>query len=74
MAKLPWPFLNPAFSLSLLSYYGLVLSGRGLRADRVLIALSQHCIANLIIIIIIIIIIITTIIKVDKEKSMPVTC
>ena len=43
------------FSLSLLSFYGmkgvgemgLVLWGWGLRTDRVLIALSQPCIANL---------------------------
>ena len=35
------------FSLSLLSFYGLVLWGWGLRTDRVLIAFSQPCIANL---------------------------
>ena len=35
------------FSLSLLSFYGLVLWGWGLRTDRVLIAVSQPCIANL---------------------------
>ena len=35
------------FSLSLLSFYGLVLYGWGLWTDRVLIALSQPCIANL---------------------------
>ena len=34
------------FSLSLLSFYGLVLWGWGLRTDRVLIALSQPCITN----------------------------
>ena len=34
-------------SLSLLSFYGLVLWGCGLRTDRVLIALSQPFIANL---------------------------
>ena len=35
------------FSLSLLSFYGLVLWGWGLRTDRVLIALCQPCITNL---------------------------
>ena len=35
------------FSLSLLSFNVLVLWGWGLRTDRVLIALSQLCIANL---------------------------
>ena len=35
------------FSLSLLSFYGLVLWGWGLRTDRVLIALSQPCSANI---------------------------
>ena len=35
------------FSLSLLSFYGLALWGWGLRTDRVLIALSQPCIADL---------------------------
>ena len=35
------------FSLSLLSFYGLVLCGLGLWTDRVLSALSQPCIANL---------------------------
>ena len=52
----PTPFYWPSclltfclllFSLSLLSFYGLVLWGWGLRTDRVLIALSQPCIANL---------------------------
>ena len=51
----PMPFYWPScsltfcllpFSLSLLSFYGLVLWGWGLRTDRVLIALSQPCIAN----------------------------
>ena len=42
------------FSLSLLSFYGLVLRGWSLRTDRVLIALSQPCITNLFLIIIII--------------------
>ena len=36
------------FSLSLLSFYGLVLWGWGLRTDRVLIALSQPCVADLV--------------------------
>ena len=36
------------FSISLLYFYGLVLWGWGLRTDRVLIALSQPCIANLV--------------------------
>ena len=35
------------FSLSLSSFYGLVLWGWGLRTDRVLTALSQPCIAGL---------------------------
>ena len=35
------------FSLSLLSFYELVLWGWGLRTDRVLIALSQPCITNI---------------------------
>ena len=35
------------FSLSLLSIYGLMLWGLGLRTDRVLIALSQLWIAHL---------------------------
>ena len=35
------------FSLSLLSFYWLVLWGWGLRTDWVLIALSQPCIADL---------------------------
>ena len=35
------------FSLSLLSFYGLVLWGWGLRTDRVLITLSQPCTANI---------------------------
>ena len=52
----PMPFYWPScsltfclllFSLSFLSFYGLVLWGLGLRTDRVLIALSQPCIANL---------------------------
>ena len=52
----PMPFYWPScsftfclllFSLSLLSFYGLVLWGWGLRTDRVLIALSQPCITNL---------------------------
>ena len=60
----PMPFYWPScsltfflllFSLSLLSFYGLVLWGWGLRTDRVLIALSPalHCQPFLIIIIII---------------------
>ena len=44
------------FSLSLLSFCGLVLWGWGLRTDRVLIALFQPCIANLFLITIIIIV------------------
>ena len=40
------PFCLLLFSLSLVSFYGSVLWGWGLRTDRVLIALSQHCIAN----------------------------
>ena len=52
----PMPFYWPScsltfclllFSLTLLSFYGLVLWGLGLRTDRVLIALSHPCIANL---------------------------
>ena len=47
-----WPsclltFCLLLFSLSLLSFYGLVLWGWGLRTDRVSIALSQPCIADL---------------------------
>ena len=47
-----WPncsltFCLLLFSLSLLSFYGLVLWGWALRTDRVLIALSQPCIADL---------------------------
>ena len=47
-----WPscsltFCLLLFSLSLLSFYGLVLWGWGLRTDRVLISLSQPCITNL---------------------------
>ena len=47
-----WPiclltFCLLLFSLYLLSFYGLVLWGWDLRTDRVLIALSQPCIANL---------------------------
>ena len=41
------PFCLLLFLLSLLSSYGLVLWGRGLRTDRVLMALSQPCTANL---------------------------
>ena len=40
------PFCLLPFSLSLLSVYRLGLWGWGLRTDRVLIALSQQCIAN----------------------------
>ena len=40
------PFSLLLFYLSLLSFYGLVLWGWGLRTDRVLIALSQPCITN----------------------------
>ena len=52
----PMPFYWPScsltfclllFSVSLLTFCGLVLWGWGLRTDRVLIALSQPCIANL---------------------------
>ena len=52
----PMPFYGPCcsltfclllFSLSLLSFCGLVLWGWGLRTDRVLIALSQPCVASL---------------------------
>ena len=50
------PFCLILFSLSLLSFYGLVLWGCGLWTDRVLIALSQPCTANLFLIIRIIII------------------
>ena len=42
------PFCLLLFSLSLLSFYGLVLWGWGLRTDRVLIALSQPYSANFI--------------------------
>ena len=51
----PMPFYWPScsltfclllFSLSLLSFYGLVLWGWGLRTDRVLIARSQPCVTN----------------------------
>ena len=47
-----WPscsltFCVLLFSLSFLLFYGLVLWGLGLRTDRVLIALSQPCSANL---------------------------
>ena len=41
------PFCLLLFSLSLLSFYGLVLWGWGLRTDRGLIALSQPCSAYL---------------------------
>ena len=46
------PFYWPSYSLtfcllSLLSFYGLVLWGWGFWTDRVLIALSQPCIADL---------------------------
>ena len=41
------PFCLFLFSLSLLSLYGLLLWGWGLRTDRVCIALSQHCITNI---------------------------
>ena len=63
----PKPFYWPScslplclllFSLYLLSFYGLVLWGWGLRTDRVLIAVSQPCTANIFKIIIIMIIII----------------
>ena len=47
-------FVSSCFP-SLLSFYGLVLWGWGLRTDRVLIALSQPSVANLFLIIIIII-------------------
>ena len=46
----PWcslPFCLPLFFISLLSFYEFVLWGWGLRTNRVLIALSQPCIANL---------------------------
>ena len=43
----PLTFCLLLFSLSLLSFYGLVLWGWGLWTDRVLIALSQPCIADL---------------------------
>ena len=51
----PMPFYWPScsltfclllFSLSLLSFYGLVLWGWDLRTDRVFIALSQPCVNN----------------------------
>ena len=57
----PMPFYWPScsltfclllFSLSILSFCGLVLWGCGLRTDRVLFDLSQLCIANLFLIII----------------------
>ena len=41
------PLCLRLFSLSLLSFYGLVLWGWGFRTERVLIALSQPCITNL---------------------------
>ena len=41
------PFFLLLFSFSLLSFYGSVLWGWGLRTDWVLIALSQPCTANL---------------------------
>ena len=41
------PFCLLLFPLSLLSFYGLVLWGWGLRTDRLLIALSKPCITNL---------------------------
>ena len=41
------PFCLPLFSFSLLSFYGLVLWGWGLRTDRVSIDLSQPCITNI---------------------------
>ena len=55
-----WPscslnFCLLLFPIPLLSLYGLVFYGWGLRTDKVLIALSQSCIANLFLIIIIII-------------------
>ena len=52
----PMPFYWPSCSLSfclrliylsLISFYGLVLWGWGVRTDRVLIALSHHSIPNL---------------------------
>ena len=52
------PFYLLLFSHSLLSFFGLVFWGWGLRTDRVLIPLFQPCITNLFSIIIIIIIII----------------
>ena len=57
-----WPscsllFCLQLFSFSLLFFYRLVVCGWGFRTDRVSIALSLHCIANLFLIIIIIIII-----------------
>ena len=42
------PFCLLLFSLSLLSFYGLLLRGWGLRTDGVLIGLSQPCITKLI--------------------------
>ena len=56
------PFCLLLFSLSRHSFYGMVLSGWGLRTDMVLITLSQPCIANLFLIIILIVIIIIIII------------
>ena len=41
------PFCPLLFFFSLLSFYGLVLWGLGLRTDRLLIALSQPCITDL---------------------------
>ena len=46
-----WPSCSFTFclllvSVSLLSFYGLMLLGRGLRTDMVLIALSQPCITK----------------------------
>ena len=40
------PFCLLLYSFSLLSFYGLVLWGFSIRTDRVLIALSQPCIAS----------------------------
>ena len=56
-----WPscsltFCLLLFSLFLLSFYGLVLWGKGIRTDRVLIALFQPCTANLLLLKMIIII------------------
>ena len=41
-----FPVCLQLFSLSLLSFYGLVLWGWGIRTDWLFIALSQHCIAS----------------------------